>query len=138
MSPLKDLAGSDLSRATRAAAVGYGLGWFPSASISIRLAGAGNDLIRSGTRNPGTYNVYGHLGGRWAAAVGLADTGKGAGAACAALVGAAAFWSWRRLPNPGGPRPGPGLAAYALITSGALASRWLPAKSSPTQIGYAP
>lgn len=180
----------------------------------MRMAGAGNDLTRSGTKNTGAHNVYGHLGGGWAAGVGLADTGKGAAAATigrfiggdagcyaaatasvlghvfpvgrrggkgvatswglclivfpiyapvdllvaaglawyrrqapagartrpavliasAAFVGAAALWSCRRLPNPGGPRPGPGLVAYGLITSAALASRWLPARTSPTPI----
>lgn len=77
----KMFPGSSLRRTAVAATIGYFLGSLPSASMAMRMAGARNDLTLSGTNNPGTYNVYGHLGGRWAAAVGLADTGKGAAAA---------------------------------------------------------
>jgi acyl-phosphate glycerol 3-phosphate acyltransferase len=40
------------------------------------------------------------------------------------FVAAAGLWSWRRFPNPGGPKSGPGLIAFALVTSTAILARW--------------
>jgi glycerol-3-phosphate acyltransferase PlsY len=36
-----------------------------------------------------------------------------------------ALWSWRRWPNPGGPRSGPGLFGYALASSLLIVPKWL-------------
>lgn len=201
-------------RGAAAVGVGFLLGNIPSAGLAMRASGSGIDLEKSGTRNPGTYNVHRHLGARWAGAVALADVGKGAAAglvgrfiagdegayaaatasvlghilplgrrggkgaatswgtcltvfpvyapadallaallswyrrgapagtrtrpavllASATFVGAAGLWSWRGLPNPGGPPPGPGLFAYALITSAALAWRWLPSPAPARRV----
>jgi glycerol-3-phosphate acyltransferase PlsY len=57
------------------------------------------------------------------------------------FVTAAGLWSWRRLPNPGGPTSGPGLFAFALVTSTAILAKWAsetqPAASGP-RFGGAP
>ena len=43
----------------------------------------------------------------------------------ASFVAAAALWSWRRWPNPGGPRSGPGLFGYAAVSALLMLPRWL-------------
>jgi glycerol-3-phosphate acyltransferase PlsY len=187
-----------------AAALGYVLGSIPSAHLAARFAGAKLDIARTGTGNPGAYNVARQMGKKWGIAVGIADTLKGSLAAavgrvlagddgCYAaastsvlghvfpfgrrggrgvatswgacliafpiyapfdaglaatlayfrrgapegtrvrpavvfttgvFVAAASLWSWRRLPNPGGPQSGPGLFAFAAVTSTAILANW--------------
>jgi acyl phosphate:glycerol-3-phosphate acyltransferase len=67
-----------------AVALGYLAGTVPSADLAMRAArGAGADLRREGSGNPGAANAAAVLGKKWGLAVMVADIVKGAAASAA-------------------------------------------------------